>query len=114
MHTRLFAMLAFCVICLMGRAIDLCKAPAGQAHKPIESAQKNSENPPAGDAKTENDAATTVVKRVRELHGSVEFDANGKPIGIDLLDRQASDRDVKTFTLLRGIQKLSLWGQNHR
>ena len=110
MHRRLFAILAFSVICLMGLTILPCKAPAEQPRAPLETPPSKDDKSPAGNAKTEDNSAAIVLNRVHELHGAVEFDAQGKPIGIDLLDRQASDEDVKIFTLLPGIRKISLWG----
>ena len=56
------------------------------------------------------DATATAAQRIDELDGKIRYDADKNVIGVDLLDRAATDADVKRMTCFTDLRELSLWG----
>ncbi len=115
MYRHLIVKIIFIMICVLGYFSTEGKAAVDQPGKKAETPENSDEKSPATDAKFENNAAATVIKRIRELHGDVEYDAKGKVIGIDLLDRQAERSGCENIHCLAGIAKIIVVGRkDHR
>ena len=115
MHRRLFAILAFS--CDLPDGMDYCpvQSPGRTTCAPLESPRNNGQIARCRRQDRKRLAAATCSSAYRSCTALLNSMPQGKPIGIDLLDRQASDGDVKTFTLAAGNSKNLVVGrQNHR